>query len=59
MSIFKAQGVHEFKHVVRDVGKFKFKLETFLFSFKGLDKVEEFEVIVLQNSKEREVFFYF
>jgi len=47
---------HEFKHMIREAGLFKFKVEFNSFNYRGLDTVQDLEINILQNSEKRKEF---
>jgi hypothetical protein len=47
--------VHEFKHMAREIGLFKFKADLISLNYKGLDQSTNFDITVQKSSEKREV----
>lgn len=55
LEVDKKITTHEFKHMVREIGSFKFQAELFSLNYKGVDVVTPFEIDVKKESKQRTV----
>lgn len=53
LNIFENESSHEFSHMVNQAGNYKFKMEVYPFSIKGLDYSEDIEFVVKESSEER------
>lgn len=59
LDIDKRITTHEFKHMVRQVGHFKFDAELVPYNYKGFDQIVPFEIEVKPSSEDRVVSFIF
>ena len=55
MEIDTKTTIFEFKHMIKEIGTFKFKVETYPFTYRGLDEVHDLEITVHRNSELRNV----
>jgi translocation protein SEC63 len=50
---------HEWKHMAREPGLYKFKVEFYSMTYKGMDEFYDLEINVLRESEKRKVFISF
>ncbi len=55
LDIEKKVNIHEFKHMAREVGTFKFQAELVPLNYKGLDMIYPFDITVQKSSEKRTV----